>query len=32
MSERDDAVYLRHMLEAAEQIAGYLSGVDEGRS
>ena len=29
MSERDDDVYLRHMLEAAEQITAYLSGVDE---
>lgn len=29
MSERDDAVYLRHILEAAEQITAYLSGLDE---
>jgi uncharacterized protein with HEPN domain len=29
MSERDDEVYLWHMLEAAEQITSYRSSVDE---
>jgi uncharacterized protein with HEPN domain len=29
MPERDDTVYLRHMLEAANKIASYLQGKDE---
>ena len=29
MTERDDALYLRHILEAAEQIQSYVAGVDE---
>ena len=27
--KRDDGVYLRHILDAAERIASYTSGLDE---
>jgi len=29
MTARDDAVYPRHILDAAEQIESYVAGVDE---
>ncbi len=29
MSKRDDAVYLRHVLDAISKIAEYLHGIDE---
>lgn len=28
MSERDDTVYLRHILDAIAQIEEYLEGID----
>ena len=31
MTQRDDTVYLRHILEAAERIGEYLDGMDEQR-
>ena len=30
MKERDDLLYLRHMLDAIGRIESYLGGVDEG--
>jgi len=29
MKERDDTVYLKHILDAIARIEGYLSGVDQ---
>ena len=29
MTSRDDIVYLRHILDAADAVSGYLQGVDE---
>jgi len=29
MTQRDDSVFLRHILEAAEKIASYIAGLDE---
>lgn len=29
MNERDDTVYLRHMLDAIAKVEKYLQGVDE---
>lgn len=31
MNERDDTVYLRHMLDAIAKVEEYLQGVDEKR-
>lgn len=31
MSQRDDSVYLRHILDAIEKIEEFLEGVDEGK-
>lgn len=31
MNERDDTVYLRHMLDAIAKVEKYLQGVDEKR-
>ena len=29
MKERDDTVYLKHILDAITRIEGYLSGVNQ---
>ena len=31
MTPRDDRVYLRHILDAAKTVDGYLKGVDEAK-
>ncbi|MFH0772317.1 MAG: HepT-like ribonuclease domain-containing protein [Candidatus Omnitrophota bacterium] len=29
MKERDDTVYLKHILDAIDRIEGYLSGISQ---
>ena len=31
MTQRDDRVYLQHILDATDAVGGYLQGVDEAK-